>query len=115
MKSWKIQDRDIVFGAGRIEELTGAECLCQRLENRIKLFTGEWFLAPDEGFDWVSILGQKSSAPLIYAELRRTLLADEEVSEVLSIDMEYSGADRTAAVTFSINSVYGEINGGTDI
>lgn len=110
MKTWAIENGDVVFAGGRIKEISGAECLRQRLENKIKMFQGEWFLSPEAGIDWPSILGQKSSAPLVYAQLRKTLLADEEVKDVVAIDMEEEGKHRIAKVTFSVNSVYGQID-----
>lgn len=52
-----------------------AEIIRQRLEARISLFKGTWFLDLTEGVDWLSIIGSKDT------ERARRLVLDEILAD----------------------------------
>ena len=89
MKTLKLYDGDLVLNASstRWEVLEDADALTQRLNNRLKLFAGDWFLDDTEGVDWFQVFEKPFSKTYLKSEVYRILMEDEEVSSVEKIDI----------------------------
>jgi len=116
MKTFQTDSRgELVLKNGNPVMVSDAECLRQRLNNRVKLFAEEWFLAPDEGIAWIEILSDKSNAVMIESEIRRAILADEEVDSIESLTVEEDAVSRSLSIKFSVSTKIGKIEGGTKL
>lgn len=112
MKTFKLEQGDRVITNGRAEVISDGECLAQRLQNAIRLDKDSWFLSPGKGTEWLEIFGNKSvSARAIYTRIKNIIEADSEVTSINSIDVSNNRADRSLSVTFSVNSIYGKVEG----
>ena len=112
MKTFKTENGDIILTNGQAVIISNGDCLAQRLENAIKMDKGSWFLNTDKGIEWMDILGNKSvSFRAIYTRIRKILGSDEEVSSINSIEISADRETRLMSVTFSVNSIYGEVTG----
>ena len=56
LKTLQMIDGELVIQDGSPVWLTGAKAVRQRLENRLSLWKGDWFLDPELGIDWLDIL-----------------------------------------------------------
>lgn len=112
MKTFKLVNGDRVIENGQAVIIESGECLAQRLQNSIRLDKGSWFLDTDKGIEWIDIFGNKSvSARAIYTRIMNILKKDKEVTSVNSINITSDRSERTMLVTFSVNSIYGEVSG----
>jgi len=113
MKTFQLDENgDRIITGGRVAMITGKECVAQRLKNSIRLDKGSWFLDTDKGIEWPDILGYKSvSTRVIYSRVLNILKSDSEVSSVNSIDITADRSERALSITFSVNSIYGEVSG----
>ncbi len=113
MKTFQLDENgDRIIKNGQAVMISGKECLAQRLKNSIRLDKGSWFLDTDKGIEWPDILGYKSvSTRVIYSRVLNILKNDSEVSSVNSIDITADRSERGMTITFSVNSIYGEVTG----
>ena len=112
MKTFKLINKDTVFDKGRTVMVEEAECLAQRLGNAIKLDRGSWFLDIDKGVEWLDILGNKPvSVRLLYFRINNILKNDSEVTTVNLIDISIDRENRKLLIEFSVNSIYGQVEG----
>lgn len=112
MKTFKLENGDRIITGGSATIISGGDCLAQRLKNAIRLDKGSWFLDTDKGIEWMDILGNKSvSERAIYTRIRNILNNDDEVSSINSIEITADRSERSMSVTFSVNSIYGEVTG----
>lgn len=108
MRTLKVVDRDYVLEAGGLVWLEGIEALAQILRNRLSLFLGEWFAAPDAGIDWFTLLEQKRfPEKRIQKAVRAALAADPRVSRVASVTAEFSRSTRTVSIAFQCETTEG--------
>ena len=112
MKTFTLENGDRVITNGVLGTLSKGECLAQRLKNAIGLDKSSWFLSPNKGIEWIEIFGNKSvSARAIYIKIRDILEADSEVVSINSINITFDRSKRNMSVVFSVNSIYGEVEG----
>jgi hypothetical protein len=122
LKTLQILNNEIQF-----TELSGKDCLKQRLQNRIALYLGEWALDLTAGIDWFSVLGYRNIPIARYEELvRSAIIQDTEVIRINSLTVELLNStekvaeynNRTgknkrlgeAVVEWELDSVYGIID-----
>ena len=115
IKAPQLIDGDIVIENGRILWVTGAKAVRQRLENRLALWQGDWFLDTDAGIPWKDILEGGFGDEQIKQVIKGELLADEYVSEVISIDLARDRANRALNVTFQSKGLEGMTEGEVSI
>lgn len=107
----------LINGDLTLAKISGADALKQRIKNRLALYLGEWYLEPSAGIDWFS--ASKSSSEfiknLILKELRKeehiTKINSVEVSQFENLSDRTSGRSRFAGVNYSVNTVFGVLNG----
>lgn len=113
MMTFQLDDNgDRIITGGQVSIITDGECLAQRLRNSIRLDKGSWFLDTDKGVEWFDILGYKSvSTRVIYSRILSLLKNDPEVLSVNSINITAERPGRIMSISFSVNSIYGEVSG----
>ena len=116
MKTLKLMEtvngRDLIIENGSFVKLDDLETLRQRLELTLKTIQGDWILDPETGMDWDGVTGGKNNAPrLLQREIERILLEDSEVESVEEITVEPDRSRRIMRVTFTVESIYGSVEG----
>ena len=118
MKTLALIDGEIYIGAdGQLAVATGAEGLRQKLETRLKLYRGEWFLDRTVGVPYVQkILGRASGNAEHAVEdgtisqiFDAEILKEKEVIALVSSEAIYDANKRTLAYNARVNTIYGEI------
>lgn len=116
MKTLKVLSRDYVYESGGLVWLEGVEALAQILRNRIALFLGEWFAAPEAGVDWFTLLEQKRfPEKRIQKAVRDAIKADSRVTRIIYVTAEFTRSTRTVAVEFSCETTEGLVSSGVSI
>jgi hypothetical protein len=88
MKTLQIKDGDFVRGSdNRWVRLEGLDAVRQRIEQRLRLFRGEWFMDKSEGIDWIGVFQKPFSLRKMRAEIINALSKDEAISSLDNIDI----------------------------
>ncbi|MDI7157819.1 hypothetical protein [Leptospira santarosai] len=116
MNSFLIQDADL-----KPIRISGPDCAKQRIENRFRLWKGEWGFDKLIGFPWSNVLrknpSKKDAEALVRSELKKDLeIVSIELVEVIFIDTEekakqYNSQLRTALIRYVVQSTYGKLMG----
>lgn len=81
---------------GNLVVVTAAEAIGQHIRQRLKCWTGEWFLDTTAGVDWTRyVLGRPpSELPIAEATIKAEILATPGVTEILEFDASYDRSSR---------------------
>lgn len=110
--TFRIVDRQIEFANNTLTVITGAEALRQRLNNRMLLWLGEWFLTPLEGIDWLDILESKPvDLPEVDRRLRGELLEDPAVVKIVEYESSFDRTIRKLTVSWAVTGDLGLVRG----
>jgi hypothetical protein len=91
-------DGDLDLTGGR---LTLEDDVAQRVQRRLRLIRGEWFLDLDAGVPWLTdILGRGVNIGLIRSVLRDAILGTEGVSALRDFVLDFDRDDRRLRVSF---------------
>lgn len=107
IKTLNIENNDLVLSSGNLEMITGSEALQILTTNRLKMWLGEWFLAPTSGIDWLGLMNQSNAidpVKRISAALRDQILSDSRIKKINSMVVEYDRATRKVSATISLKT-----------
>ena len=93
---------------GRI--IDGIESLQQRIRNRLHLRRGDWFLDPNAGIPYGTLLQHSGNLRLLEQAIVAALRELPEVTGVINITIEHLPATRTAEFSATVQSIYGDMN-----
>ncbi|EQA45398.1 hypothetical protein LEP1GSC050_3082 [Leptospira broomii serovar Hurstbridge str. 5399] len=111
MRTLKVENNDLVYKNGRLVQLEGIDALEQILGNRLKLFLGEWFLAPAEGVDWIGLVDQGPFLqPGFINAIKTALLKEPSVTSITKLDANFDRAARQVTITFQVQSNLGVLS-----
>ena len=106
---------DIYFVNGQLAFVVDEFYVAQRIQTRLLLFLGEWFLNTNEGVDWYgSILVTPYNPVLVEGILKATIINTPDVLELLSFSSSFDPGVRKYTVTFSVDTTYGAVNGSVN-
>jgi hypothetical protein len=109
LKTWQIKDGEIVYQNGTFVWLYNENALKQRLENRLKLWRGEFQPEPQEGTRWKEIFqGEDITNADIERILKEDIEKDKYIKQVASIAADYDTEKRAVNVTFEAIGTKGD-------
>lgn len=89
--------------------VSGASEVAQTIKTRLQLFLGEYFRDVAEGTDWFGrILGKNVGLGRAEAEIKRRIAQTPDVRAITGFQFDFDTASRTATVTCSVATPYGE-------
>lgn len=101
-------DLDITTGDLRLTETDVA--VRQHLQQRLRMFLGEWFLDLGRGIPFYEQVLIKNANPgVLDAIFKDAILTTPGVIELLSFDLSFDNALRTLTLTFEVRSTDGII------
>lgn len=108
-------DGDLALTNGRLTVVSGATEKAQKIQNRFRLFVGEWFLDTRLGVPWFSVVFVKNpDLELIKRLFRRVILSVPGIADVEEISVVW---DREArALSYEYRAIDDEgtpIEGGS--
>ena len=87
--------KDFAFTSGRMSLVTGATETAQRLEARLGMGKGSWFLDTQQGTPWFqAVLVKNPALPALTAMLRSIILGTQGVKAILSLPVAIDRANR---------------------
>lgn len=99
---------DLALTGGRLQTVTGAAEVTQRLRLALGVHTGEWLLDTSFGVDWLGkVLGKGRSKPRVDAEIKRAILATPGVTRLTAYTSTITG--RSLAVNFTVATAADEL------
>lgn len=118
MKTLSLVNGDIALDStGRLAVVTGAEALRQKLETRLRLYRGEWFLDTSSGVPYLQrILGrgsERSPNDLSSGSLNQIFdaecLKESEVRSIVRSESVFDTAKRSFSYTAELDTIYGTV------
>lgn len=103
MTDYKLVNGDIDFQNGDFVIATNGEATAQRLEQKFKLWQGEWFLDYDAGFPWLTEIFDevRPSDEFLQTLFQTEIESDPDVKSLDEIELNFEGIGRVLSVTFS--------------
>jgi len=102
---------------------TGLRAVSQGIDVALSVFRGEWFRDRNAGMPWIendvvdaatAILGQRYDETKIRREARAAILAAAGVKSLLSLVVSFNSTTRRVDITWSVNTVFGDLTGTTE-
>lgn len=104
------QTNDIVIRKFRLPITTGNDAIRQRLNIKLKIFLGEWFLNRDIGVDYYGVILTKNpNVFLVEALLRAQILGTIGVNRIIETDLQFGESQRNLSFSFKVNTNLGDI------
>lgn len=110
--------RDLLLGADNdlvvdtdLHFTSGVIGVIQACRIRLSMFQGEWFLNLIAGIPYFQdILGKKPAIGIIATKVqfRAALLAVEDVTDVLQMDVTFDGPSRTLTAKWQVQTTFGD-------
>jgi len=92
----------LVFFNGDLVLNFGADAVKQHIGQRLKMFSGEWFLNLSEGVPYYQdILVKNPNPDIIDGIFKNVILSTPGVDELLTFNLNYDAALRTLSLDFS--------------
>jgi hypothetical protein len=111
-RTWNIDDATgnlVLDKDGNFSPVTGLEGLRQRIQTKLKLWRGEWFLDTSLGIPWrQSIFTRPASPGLASQIITSAILEEEEVTDVRKVSAHIDSATRRFTYSAQVASIYGE-------
>lgn len=103
-------DGDVVFGAGDLVPVRGAQAIAQEVRVRCKYWLGEGVMDVTDGVDFENdVFTKPPDIPRAQAAFRLQLLATTGVAEVLTVTARFEPATRSIFIFYSARLVDGAI------
>lgn len=101
MIDYNLSTGDARVQGGDIVMISGNTATAQRIEQKLRLWRGEWFLDRTVGFPWLrDILGQKPRPEVIRSLIYSTVVGDPGIRSIASLSVDI-GSDRRLSIEFS--------------
>ncbi|PIC73348.1 DUF2634 domain-containing protein [Sporosarcina sp. P17b] len=107
MKTFGLQDGDLVFDKGDFTIIEGTQELQQCLQIMLSTNLGEWFLNEDFGFNYHLAL-EKPEDDEVQSEIARVLAQEERIETIGEITTKQDTRLRTLDVHYTVALVGGE-------
>lgn len=98
---WRIEDN-------RFKTITDVDAIIQRIKNKILLWTGEWFIDLEAGFDWEDVLSNPPDEEILNDILKAYIQNDEFIDIVTELNIKINRATRKTTITLSAITADGD-------
>lgn len=115
MKTLNFLDGDIALdSAGNLSTAEGAEGLRQKIESRLTLWLGDWFLNTTSGIPFLQNLIGRSTSGIAEqtagAIISREVVKEPEVLSVKQSETQLDRRNRKFTYRAFVNTIYGVLN-----
>ena len=105
----EVLNGDIVIRNGDVAMVSGAQATRQRIEQKFKLWRGEWFLDVNAGFPWLQdILGRRPSPQVVRSLVFDLVQSDPGIRTVENLELEQDSPQRRLTIRFRARLVGGD-------
>lgn len=99
------ENRDWNFGQGKQSYVSKVNEIAQMVRTRVLSFFGDCFFAPNEGIDWINLMGKYGEVDLLKS-IKLTILQTPGVTSLTSLDVVRD--KRNLTVYYSLTTIYTE-------
>ena len=111
MNDYRIENGDLVISGGDVATVSGNLATRQRLEQKFKLWRGEWFLDVNAGFPWLEeILGRRPAPQVLRSLVFDLVQSDPGIRTIENLELEQDSPQRRLTIRFRARL----IDGSTD-
>lgn len=91
--------------------VTGTDLMIQRLKQSLWFFQGEWYLDITDGVPYYQdVLKKAPDRITVESVIKAAIIETPGVTELTAFEIEYENAPRRLLVTFSVDTVYGNLS-----
>jgi hypothetical protein len=102
MIDYDITSGDVTLSGGDIVMIDGPQSVAQRLEQKFRLWRGEWFLDIGSGFPWLeSVMGQRPRPEVLRSLVSDLVSSDPDIRAMTNLDLDFDGVDRRLRIAFN--------------
>lgn len=106
---------DLDLSSGDLVILEGINATSQRLERKLRMFQGEWFLDERLGVPYFQdILVKNPKTNVIMSIYREAISEDEAVTALNNLELNFDSVARKLFVTFEAETVDGPLSFDTE-
>lgn len=110
MIDYDLSAGDAITRGGDIVMIDEPQATRQRLEQKFRLWRGEWFLNVDAGFPWLGdILGQRPRAEVVRSLVYDLVQSDPGIKTVNNLAVQFEGVERNLRITFTATLANGVV------
>ncbi|SDI16265.1 hypothetical protein SAMN05192534_12377 [Alteribacillus persepolensis] len=91
---------DIVMQNGQLQEVRGIDEIQQRFRQLLRTNKDEWFLDPEEGFDYSVIQGKNVNENDVQAALDDVADQMDEIESIENVNLDFDRSARKLTVFF---------------
>lgn len=115
MRSFLIQDDDLVIEKGNLLMIDEDEQKCQAVERALTTRKGEFFLNIEHGLDYTEFKRKNPDLEKIKMDVIEAALQEESLKSIEKIDIDFDRQRRAATITFigklkNGGEIKGEVN-----
>jgi len=109
MRTWFFEDGELVLDSrGNIKIIEGVESLAENVDQRLKLFKGNYFMDTTKGVPYFEEIIKKPIDPgLAAAVLNNEILKEPEVTSIGRVSATLDSNNRKFKYDATINSIFG--------
>lgn len=101
MIDYDLSNDDARVAAGDVVMIEEPQATRQRLEQKFKLWRGEWFLNVNAGFPWLDdVLGQRPRPEVLRSLVHDLVTNDPGVRSMNNLTLAFEGVNRQLRITF---------------
>jgi hypothetical protein len=99
----KIENGDVVLDqSGRSTNLTGEDAAKQIVLNAALMWKNEWFLKPNDGIDWLSVMEKGRTITEIIQIITSGLVKNPYITKVVDLSLSVDKVDRKATIKYTV-------------
>ena len=99
---------DYQFGQGSADFLIDSAAeVAQRIQTRLLLMRGEWFLDVSDGTPWSTEILGAHTKPFYDLAIQERVLRTEGVVEIIDYQSNFDGASRALSVSMRVRTAFG--------
>ena len=104
------ENNDIFLEDGQIHRIDDGAEVVQEVRSRLLLYLDEWFLDTSVGVDYFGVIFVKPvDLSLVESELKSAIIDTENVSELISFELDFNSITRLLSVAFEAETTFGVI------
>lgn len=104
------ESHDWKFGNNQSDYKDGSDAIKQNILTSVLSVRGDWFLALNDGVDWVNYLGRSSNLQLLESDLKSAILGVDGVLSIDNISIDLAREKRKATINIEYTDIYNTNN-----
>jgi len=111
-----LNENDLLIANFDLSIVDGLDQIRQKLQIRLQFFYGEWYLDTTQGVKYFDEIFIKNPTLARIQSILKSVITDTPgVNELLSMTCDLDKTKRQLSVTFTVNTIYGDLTMSTGV